>query len=879
MAAAGVRRDADDRVVRVQQEDAFVTRIRPIAILAAALLAASALAQPPTSLAGLETPIPPAPTTGHRRPATIEAVRLGWRGHLLSDCWSPARIYISGNPQINNGAFGGTLEFLYAQDGSQTAQITVPIATTPGRVTPVEVAIALPQNASRLTVTLYNDNGRPVDSRRYARGSDSLPATILHATPIILAVAERSGISPSVTKAFEAPGLRAVGVAPNTPNFGQPTPVRNPLDDTVSITVTSEDLPESWAAYEGVTAVVIGADEIAALPQARLAALRQWVLSGGCVITRVGIGTTGLAKFFEDTPWRVEVLEQRTVAPGSELQRVFGETIPLEKDGKTIETRAALHDSLPSRVLTLGAAPSPTDTDADVWRIRWSPRDTTRVNGLDTQGLLAEGPMGFGWVVVLATDPALLGTGADDAAARAAWRDIMRPVSSELATRARDSQEYAWGERGSGPDRSARIALRSTLNHLSSVPALGDGAFIIIGLCLLALAIAVGPFDAIFLGVKRKRQFSWATALLWIGIASIIAAAAPPLVRSGESKLQRLRVVDAIITPDATLAYHVGVTTIFAGSGGTVALTPADNAPTTPSTTSTALDSFWFRGISPLYVQPFDNTDPLSRFATVQRGSASDRARSNQLDQASPMRMGQWTFRTLMEQGPSTALAAEMRRPLALERDGTTWTVRTALPPGTLREAHLRVGQVWQRLTLMPGGELRGAGDADTGNWAMRDAIARAEYYRDLDFQCGMALELPGVRERSRTIEARLASGRWGVLYLHTNAAPPTLLCRRLNWAGAGEPYASAEETVYRILVPLGDSSIERSAWNVTLPKSMTSTDPDSSPRRAAPSPPIAPTVTTESQVSPEQADPADNPPAPVTTPDIRPTTPPELHP
>ncbi len=842
-----------------------MTRIRPIAILAAALLAASALAQPPTSLAGPEEPIPPAPTTGHRRPATIEAVRLGWRGHLISDCWSPARIYISGNSPYHNGAFGGTLELLYAQDGSQSAQITVPIATTPGRVTPVEVAIALPQNASRLTVTLYNDAGRPVDSRRYSRGSDSLPATVLHATPVVLAVAERSGVTPTVTKAFEAPGLRAVGVGANVPNFGQPTPARNPLDDMASITVTIDDLPESWAAYEGITAVVIGADEIAALPQARLAALRQWILSGGCVITRVGVATTGLAKLFEETPWRVEVLEQRTVAPGSELQRVFGEAIPLEKDGKTIETRAALHDSLPSRLLTLGPAPSPTDTDADVWRVRWSPRDTTRINGLDTEGLLAEGPMGFGWVVVLATDPALLGTGADDAAARAAWRDVMRPVASELASRARDSQEYAWGERGSGPDRSARIALRSTLNHLSSVPALGDGAFIIIGLCLLALAIAVGPFDAIFLGVKRKRQFSWATALVWIGIASIIAAAAPPLVRSGESKLQRLRVVDAIITPDATLAYHVGVTTIFAGSGGTVALTPT--TPSAPTAPTTALDSLWFRGISPLFVQPFDNTDPLSRFATVQRGSASDRARSNQLDQASPMRMGQWTFRTLMEQGPSTAPAAELRRPIVLERDGSTWTVRTALPPGTLVEAHLRAGQVWQRLTLMPGGELRGAGDADTGNWTMRDAIARAEYYRDLDFNCGMALELPGVRERSRTIDARLASGRWGVLYLHTNAAPPTLACRRLAWAGAGEPYASTEETVYRILVPLGDSSVERSAWNVVLPKSMTSAplpQPRTPPANTFESQTTFETTTGNSQTQkPAPSDPPSTPPEP----------------
>ena len=835
-----------------------MTRTRPIAILAAALLAASALAQPPTSLAGPEEPIPPAPTTGHRRPATIEAVRLGWRGHLISDCWSPARIYISGNPQSNNGAFGGTLELLYAQDGSQTAQITVPVATTPGRVTPVEVAIALPQNASRLTVTLYNEDGRPVDSRLYTRGSDALPATILHATPIVLAVAERNGVIPSVTKAFAGPGLRAVGVATNTPNFGQPAPTRNPLDDMASITVTTDDLPESWAAYEGVTAVVIGADEIAGLPQARLIALRQWVLSGGCVITRTGISTTGLAKFLEETPWRVEVLDQKTVVPGSELERTFAEPTPLEKDGKIVETRASLHDTLPARVLKLGTPPDPRDADAAAWRVRWAPRDATRVNGQETEGLLAEGPMGFGWIVVLATDPAQLGTGVDDAAARAAWRDVMRPVCAELATRARDSQEFVWGERGSGPDRSSRIALRSTLNHLSSVPALGDGAFIVIGVCLLALAVAVGPFDAIFLGAKKKRQISWATAIVWIGIASLIAAAAPPLIRSGDSKVQRLRVVDVLQAADSSpLAYQTGITTIFAGSGGTVALTPGD---------ATSADSLWFRGISPLFVQPFSTTDPLSRFATVQRVSASDlaRGRSNQLDQASPMRMGQWTFRTFMDHGPSS----ESRRPVSISREGSSWLVRTDLPKGGLVEAHLRIGQMWQRLTPMPGGELRGTGDADTGNWNARDAIARAEYYRDLDFQSGLALELPGVRERSRAIDARLASGRWGVLYLRMKDVPPTLRCSRLTWAGLGEPYAATEETVYRVVFPLGDASIERSTWNVVLPKSMTSADPQQ--------PGTQPAKTFESQTTSETTSGDSQTPKP--SPSDTPSTPPEQH-
>lgn len=815
-----------------------------IAALACALLfAGTAPAQTTQSFLGSEESIPASPTAHPRRPATIEAVRLGWRGHLSADCWGPARVYISGNPNVHSGAFGGTLEVLFAQDGSQSAQITVPVATTPGRVTSVELAIALPLNAHQLTVTLYDDNGRPVDSRSYRRGDAALPVTILDATPLVLSVAERSGVAPTVSKAFPEPGIRAMAPTPNIPQIGRPSPTRNPLDDLACITVTADDLPETWAAYDGVAAIVIGADEIATLPQARLAALLDWVRAGGCVIARAGTSSAGLSKLFESTPGRVEWREPKPLAPGAELERLFAEPTPLEKDGKLASISASLHPSVLGGLLALGDRDDP---DARAWRVRWAPRDATKVNGVESQGLLAEGPMGFGWVVVLGIDPPKLGTGTDDAAARVAWRDVLRSCCAELATRARSSDEYSWGVRGSGADHSARAALRSALNSLSDVPALGDAAFIVIVLCLLALAAAVGPFDGLFLGFKKKRQLSWATAIGWIAVASVLAAAVPPLLRGGESKLRRLRVVDVIpdSTPDGagTLAWQTALTTLFAGSGGPVRLVPTD---------ASSHDAAWFRGVSPLFVQPFNNTDPLVRFATVQQeppGQSAVRGRSNRLDQQSPIRMGQWTFRTFMEQGPAAAPPA-IRLERAPANTADAWLIRAPASCGTIVDGALRIGDSWSKLRPASADPGTDAG-ADAGgatlhivagatDWNSRDAIAQTSTYTDMDFRSGLALELPGTRERSRALDARLASGEWAAVYLRCKSAEPTLACRRLTWAGTGEAYQGGEETVYRVLIPLGEARVPRTSWSVTLPKTVA---PEASTkRRRGTIPPIPP--------------------------------------
>ena len=126
-------------------------------------------------------PAPATPTLHAKRPATIEALRVGFSGILPGDDWAPLRVYISGNPNVNNGAFGGFLVLTFAQDATQSAEISCPVATTPGRVTPVEIIAAVPRAAAEFRISLRDSAGNTVDeqsfSRRGTRGQ-TLPGAV-----------------------------------------------------------------------------------------------------------------------------------------------------------------------------------------------------------------------------------------------------------------------------------------------------------------------------------------------------------------------------------------------------------------------------------------------------------------------------------------------------------------------------------------------------------------------------------------------------------------------------------------------------------------------------------------------------------------------------
>ena len=236
--------------------------------------------------------------------------------------------------------------------------------------------------------------------------------------------------------------------------------------------------------------------------------------------------------------------------------------------------------------------------------------------------------------------------------------------------------------------------------------------------------------------------------------------------------------------------------------------------------------------------------------------------------------MGQWTFRTFMEQGPAAAPPA-IRLERAPANTADAWLIHVPTSCGTVVDGALRIGDSWSK--LRPDSADLGTGSGGTTlriepgahDWNARDAIAQTSTFIDMDFRSGLALELPGARERSRALDARLASGEWAAVYLRCKNAEPTLACRRLTWAGTGEAYQGGEETVYRILVPLGEARVPRTSWSVSLPKTVA---PEASPkRRRGAIPPIppppnganTPTPPSESDTSTDDDDETADEPAP----------------
>lgn len=766
-----------------------------LALLVLALCAPHVRAQLQSSFH--DDPIPSIPTSDTKRPASIEGVRLGFSGIIPADAWAPIRIYLSGNPLINSGAFGGTVTLEFTQDASQSAQIVTPIATTPGRVLPVEIIAALPRGAQDLRITLRDDSGQFIHERTYARrgpGGESFPGRIVDSTNLVLLLTENSASVPDFARFLPAPDeLLAFGTTP----LDEQSKLPPAFDGLFRVMATPLDLPLSDFGFDGLFTVIARSDQLTRLPRAKSDALTRWVRSGGCLVVLLTPGPQTWPSLFSD-PLPFEIRDPETFAPGASLRSVFA------------LNPSALLPSISGRAIQL--APN---AASQGWRSNWQSEKSSSTP--TPAGLLAEGPAGLGWLVVLGASPDYFST--TPAGSRAAWFDALKHALAERDHRPFRNQTQQWRSRGSGQDQSARTAIRVVLNSLSEVPPLGDGAFIIVALAMLLLAIALGPFDALFLGARKSRTISWATALGWIALASAIAAFVPPLIRSGDSISRRLRIVDVLQSPqNPPLSWQTALTTFFSNSTNSVGLVRDTDPPSDPRG--------WFRGISPVRIDDYNDSRPLSGFTTTQfevrDAGQIDAAgfRMNQPSLSMPIPMGQWTFRTIMDQQSEIAPEIMKAPTVSLDRANQHWTVRIANAQGRFASGALRIGSAW--FNLQPAANTDPAPAANSSlpaasnfefvarlsqsplaDWTSRLSSHEPEKENSVfvAFNPGVATELPGARDRSRSIEALIASGSWACIYLYETNTPDTLLVRAR--AGKGEAFRARESTIWRILVPL----------------------------------------------------------------------------
>jgi hypothetical protein len=754
---------------------------------------------------------------------------IGWAGAAWPNRWVPVTITLTGGAK----AFDGAVAMTYSQDDRTAAQIIRQVAATPGKVSTYTLLANLPASCGHAVLSLRTKGGREI--RRIVfdaipdteRGEVSLP--MAHAlSPIVLAVGEPGGVSFSLARALQsdAENRSALGVARPSCGF-----------------VPVSSIAPSWAALDSVLLMIADADAARGSDPRIMAAIREWVSSGGRLVVLAGGPGNGWRDWLVPSPESaapVEIAPTRTMELPEDLAGALAVAPPQVADTTPQQAAAATQTvtppppsppapdqrfsaaaSIASRPISLTAAGR-----ALGWTVRYAASEEPEL------GMVAAGPLGFGWVTVIGFDPQhVASTVQRDATGRVLYRLLDATLADWRARPAANAPAgymfgYGYNTFSSGSlyftDAQTELSRRTVLDSIADVPTASNTVFPILAAGMVVLALLLGPVDALVLRRLGARHRSWATAIGWISLASAAAYLIPNVARSGNTRVNRVSVVDAIqATPDSagpSPAWCTGVTGVFAGSslvqpfGGRLAGTWWKSA-------AGVEQDYWNnregpaprRSLTTLQSLPDLSTiartdDPWGGFGTSQDGTGGNIP--------TPIPFKLWTFRTFEDQGrTSTPLHAVVRR-----AGGSLAVSLRGVPSGArVASAALRTFDdgvpVWRTLAFQPTSDGLEVPKVDAGTlrapseWAAPNAERAANFYgRSLAISgtrgCGHALLLPGPDRRGQVIDAALRRGN-AVLYLLLTDMPAdvtlkadaeykhTQVCRLVVPITGDEPAAS----------------------------------------------------------------------------------------
>ncbi len=437
----------------------------------------------------------------------------------------------------------------------------------------------------------------------------------------------------------------------------------------------------------------------------------------------------------------------------------------------------------------------------------------------DQPALLAHGPAGLGYVTILTADPYLAAAEPGVEPARRAWLAARTPglqdwVSLPLQPSSMRPQWGLWNQGSSGGNDLQRQAVTTALNHIAERPGrtLNPTAILVALLaCALLLAILLGPVDGLVLGIKRKLQWSWATALLWIVLTSILAGFTPWLFRGDLPTMRLSRTVEDIVIDQAgPAAWRTTIHGLFAASPGQRPLftNPAD-----------APAGSVFRGVG--VGQSWDSSPPLFAPLALAQGTTLSPRGSETSIWPLPIQQGQWALRNLLSVGPIST--SEDRSPirarvfrtapqeLRVEIDGISAaeTAGCKVSSITLRHTSTRdfyiidppaAGQSESTFTSAVGigstipayTDPVASSTIDWTPFASGSAMSPRRTFGDYQ-------DAPGVQSHELAFESRLATGRWAMIIVDcvTESSSPPDQERAI---------ASHQRTI-RLLVPIEGSA------------------------------------------------------------------------
>lgn len=691
--------------------------------------------------------------------AKIVGVRVGYDGVLPPERWSPLWITIQPGDKPQSLQLSAT----YEQDPTQQAVMTTPVTTTPGRSITVPLLICPPQGVARVSIELSGGSrtSKAVFARAPRDGEQNLLPSLDSGALVIGTLGQRipaGAIAP--WKALPA----------NTYNNG--------LDRATIAALLPADIGDTWATLDGLNVLAARQSALDKLPAGSLDAVARWVTGGGRLVLIADSPGDTWRRF---TPRGVHLTDLRPVATPSGF-RGF------------LEANARAAPSITARPITL---------DPDAERHAW--RETAGL--ADGASLIASGPMGGGFTVIAAFDPALASAELSDAAVTPLWITLLqralpdRPAAENEGT----SERYYGSMISSGDGHEGASALGSAVDALCDVPAVPTWVYALIVVLSGLLALIVGLGDFLILGRFKARHRSWVTAAAWITLFGLFAWALPNIVRREATTLGRAVVIDAPPTSGESAPWRSGVTAIFAAT--------TDPAPLTQSPAAN-LDGFW-RGVSVLSVYSYSTDRESQRSANdlplLQRVSALDGASASVTPPPRGLPLRQWTLRTLQDFGPATRVPTASFGPGG---DNGTFTI-TNMPRGsTFRNGAVQTSRGWAALTLDDSStasrttlSLKAAtpGPGLTG-WHASPPKAGSNQPVRYDYDNGSApfadgsryLRLDGARKRTAAFDALAGTGEYAVVHILLDG-PADIT--------TSVPHTSRGVTLYRIAVPLSQDA------------------------------------------------------------------------
>lgn len=756
-------------------------------------------------------------------------VSWGFGGQVPSGVWSPIRV----NVGTGDGALSGVVVVRYQQDATQSAEIVTPFAATPNKVTPVSVVVRLPEMCESVSVALLNEGGSVVASERYeantSQAGKRLPSLLTPEMGLVVSVG-RNGLADAVRDWSQAvwqsdaerPRRQAAPSAGAKQSSRSTDPGRSPFALEArwrlmtGARVEPALMPMSWTAYDGV--VVLAVDGDAEADPIAVSAVRRWVESGGRLVLLAGDAGDAWRRWLPpEAVGAVSAGALRRVDTPKALREAMDRARAMERKRAEDASDATAAAEIPATSETISARSLRLAGSPRGWVLRWSVGEG--------DGLLAEGPCGFGWVTVLGVDPARVPATLSTRAAGSVWRSALEAAVDDFLMSPPQQRQMWWY----AATRGRVAATNSALESLADIPMLGNAVFFAIGGCMLGLALVLGPGDYVVLRRLGARHRSWATALGWIAVATCGAYVMPRVIRTEATRVNGITLIDAIasgVGGVAGPAFHTSFSGIYAARSGVARV--FDPVPTD-----------WTSGVAAQSVFGAEGT-PTALVPTLQ-AAAGGEAGSERGNPATTLPLGLWTFRTLLHEGPDA-----LRLVGRVDRSESAYEVTlSGLPRGArVVSAALRVGGSWMHIP-MPGEAAEAPAEGprtmrtpmrarvdETRDWKPRAAVGAHEsdgvvwtgrFATDLasanppPFWApvpemsedeamtwppavtagapGRWLDAPGADRRSMAIERRVESRSHAAVYLLVEDWPPRT---RINWNARERQWA-----VVRALIPL----------------------------------------------------------------------------